>query len=427
MVSGVAIILIIGGILFLQKLVTSCPETSGGPTLADVVADIAVQRAGIELLTNKKNELEQDIAMRRVAMQAAKKKPEKKSEADGRVAFLEERLKMLEKKLTASTQTKAPAAVVVEEEVPAVTVVAEETSAEVVIDPPAASQTAPTVERPIPKPPTREQVMKRIKQTPECIAAVEKGFFKNNFNSQFSQDWFVYMNYLHHLDEGFYVDLGASSWKENSNTWFFDQCLGWKGLCIEADADLAANLRKKRTCTVVHACVSSKAGPMALQAAGIQIGHIVAVSEKTDKGVITQCRTMREILDTHRVRHVDFMSMDIEDSEPAALVTFPDVPEEISIDVILVENEKGDLNRPPCYRSNLLRFPFFNREYTLVNVLGDDIWVKLTSPRMWRLEMVYPRLNPEREKKMRSQYKYNPVYTQPMIDKLLKNPAEKAY
>lgn len=40
------------------------------------------------------------------------------------------------------------------------------------------------------------------------------------------QDWFVYMNYLHHLPMGFYVDLGASSYKLNSNTWFFDVCLG---------------------------------------------------------------------------------------------------------------------------------------------------------------------------------------------------------
>ena len=190
----------------------------------------------------------------------------------------------------------------------------------------------------------------------------------------------MYMNYFHHLSTGFYVDIGASSWKDISNTWFFDACLGWKGICVEADPTLAAALRAHRTCTVVNACVAEKNGTMALLAAGIQIGHVVPVAKKGDKGVVVPCHTMREILDANEVTHIDLLNLDIEDSEAGALATFPE-NDEVTVDVILIENEKGDVTRPPCFRGNVLRFPFFNRQYGLVNLLGDDIWVKLTKPR----------------------------------------------
>ncbi len=59
---------------------------------------------------------------------------------------------------------------------------------------------------------------------------------------------------------------------------------------------------------------------------------------------------MGDILAAHSVTHIDLLSVDIEGSEAAALATFPE-DDEVSIDVILIENERGDLTRPPCFRS----------------------------------------------------------------------------
>ena len=54
--------------------------------------------------------------------------------------------------------------------------------------------------------------------------------------SQYTQDIFVWRNLF--LDNtisgrrGIYVDSGANDYRQLSNTFFFDECLGWHGVCI---------------------------------------------------------------------------------------------------------------------------------------------------------------------------------------------------
>ncbi len=54
------------------------------------------------------------------------------------------------------------------------------------------------------------------------------------------------------------MDIGANNPKELSNTYFLEKCMGWKGICIEADPGLAAVLRAERACTVVNLCADSR-------------------------------------------------------------------------------------------------------------------------------------------------------------------------
>ena len=35
------------------------------------------------------------------------------------------------------------------------------------------------------------------------------------------------------VERGFYIDIGAFHPFKLSNTVFFDQCLGWEGICVE--------------------------------------------------------------------------------------------------------------------------------------------------------------------------------------------------
>jgi len=63
-------------------------------------------------------------------------------------------------------------------------------------------------------------------------------------------DWWTYANvFLKRRAPGVYVDLAAHTYFQNSDTYFFDRCLGWGGLCIEADDAAVTNLR---------ACVTSR-------------------------------------------------------------------------------------------------------------------------------------------------------------------------
>ena len=83
---------------------------------------------------------------------------------------------------------------------------------------------------------------------------------KKSTFSQHDQDVFVWINYLRHLgNNGTYVDVGAYDPHVFSNTAFFDICLGWTGICIEANPSrrpLFLGQTPLRTCQYVDACVS---------------------------------------------------------------------------------------------------------------------------------------------------------------------------
>jgi len=138
------------------------------------------------------------------------------------------------------------------------------------------------------------------------------------FTSQFGQDAYIYRNFFagRPAGGGFYVDVGANAPKELSNTWFFDKCLGWKGICVEASPTRAAQLKAQRGCKVVHNCVWSHEKTLLLSGtdAGSINDHLVAGGTYP-----VLCRTIDDILTAEKVPHIDYFSLDIESAEPQAL------------------------------------------------------------------------------------------------------------
>lgn len=78
--------------------------------------------------------------------------------------------------------------------------------------------------------------------------------------SEHQKDVYIWRNYFAHWAlkgrKGFYVDSGANRHFGGSNTWFFDRCLGWEGLCVEANPEYYANLAKHRSCRLAKMCIS---------------------------------------------------------------------------------------------------------------------------------------------------------------------------
>ena len=101
--------------------------------------------------------------------------------------------------------------------------------------------------------------------------------------SQDTQDVFVWRNLF--LDRtirgerGFYVDSGANDYRKLSNTFFFDKCLGWDGLCVEADPQYHAGIRAHRSCKLVPQCISNSAILMPFKFTRVHVqlarGHVV--------------------------------------------------------------------------------------------------------------------------------------------------------
>ena len=149
--------------------------------------------------------------------------------------------------------------------------------------------------------------------------------------SQFDQDIFVWRNLFAndtaHGTKGFYIDSGANAPRAGSNSWFYDRCLGWDGLCIEPNYGYAYQLRRQRSCKVVSECISDKPSNATFLLAGVG-GHIADAEPETNRSrsvkskvATVPCNTLESMLDRHAEgrRDVDFWSLDVEGHERAAL------------------------------------------------------------------------------------------------------------
>jgi len=79
----------------------------------------------------------------------------------------------------------------------------------------------------------------------------------HRFQGQWGQDRFLMENVFgknKKRGEGVYVDVGASHPYHLSNTAYFDQCLGWRGVCMEPNPRSKPILKALRSCEVVSAC-----------------------------------------------------------------------------------------------------------------------------------------------------------------------------
>ena len=62
------------------------------------------------------------------------------------------------------------------------------------------------------------------------------------------------------LLQGLLVDSGANDFKALSNTFFFDKCLGWDGLCVEPNPAYPRESPAHRSCTLVPEIIAARPG-----------------------------------------------------------------------------------------------------------------------------------------------------------------------
>lgn len=138
---------------------------------------------------------------------------------------------------------------------------------------------------------------------------------------------------------GFFVEAGANDGVSQSNTLYWERFRGWRGLLIEPIPELAARCAKNRPrATTVHAALVAPDYPAATVPmrychlmSVVAGGHGTPEAEEAHlalgrelQGVQTYevaapARTLTSILTEHAVRHLDFLSLDVEGYEAAAL------------------------------------------------------------------------------------------------------------
>lgn len=127
---------------------------------------------------------------------------------------------------------------------------------------------------------------------------------------------------------GYFVEVGANDPEQLSQTYHLER-LGWRGILIEPQPELAARLRARRSAQVFAVACSSPANAgttMVLHLAGIHssFDRNLNISSIRPEGTIeVRVRTLDDILtEAEAPAPIDFLSIDIEGHEIEALDGF---------------------------------------------------------------------------------------------------------
>ena len=183
------------------------------------------------------------------------------------------------------------------------------------------------------------------------------------FNSQHGQDWWIHANWAalglpREHGAGTYVDLATNDPIFRSSTFFLDACLGWKGLCVEANPVHYYHIWQQRSCSLVPACASDTRKRIRFSSnlrepsgGSSRVGKATAVSSSEAPGPssavssdrpsspsshdVIPCDTLSNMLRRSGLRHVDVLSLDVEGHESSVLLGLNF--SEVSFGVILME------------------------------------------------------------------------------------------
>ena len=141
------------------------------------------------------------------------------------------------------------------------------------------------------------------------------------------------------LDGGYFVELGANDGRFQSNTLYYEQIHGWRGVLVEPSPDLCQRCRENRSPRdhiVNAACVSFGYAEMTVRllysnamsvsldvetdigdpAAHAELGRQFLRSDETVFEFQAPARTLNSILlEANAPARIDFLSLDVEGSE----------------------------------------------------------------------------------------------------------------
>jgi FkbM family methyltransferase len=148
-------------------------------------------------------------------------------------------------------------------------------------------------------------------------------------NSRYGEEWIV-RDFFQNRRGGVFVDVGANHYQRESNTYYLETELGWSGIAIDPQIKFAADYRAHRPLTtflpLFVSDVSDREATLYVPSndlvASFDKSFAETESDSSADAVSTRTATLDDILDRHRVREIDFLSMDIELHEPQALKGF---------------------------------------------------------------------------------------------------------
>jgi FkbM family methyltransferase len=213
----------------------------------------------------------------------------------------------------------------------------------------------------------------RLEAIEKLAAMGRKPAYPVEFRSQFGEDAIIWELLDGQLD-GFFIEVGAFDGYNYSVTYALE-CLGWKGLLIEAIPDRFEQCRQRRTHSrVVHSALASKHGGEATfsvteDAFGGMLSyldptssHAKTVSYAKKKSVTVPLTTMNELLKDHQ-GEIDVAVIDVEGGEVPLLAGF-DLHKYKPKVLLIEDNERG---ADPALANYMSMMPYVQVAWLEVN------------------------------------------------------------
>jgi FkbM family methyltransferase len=154
--------------------------------------------------------------------------------------------------------------------------------------------------------------------------------------SQFDEELII-RDFFADRRDGFFLDVGAWHATRSSTTYYLEKHLGWSGIAIDAQKGLAPEWRRYRLRSRFFSyIVTDHSGGMETLYLGgpvssiepthqeklVESGMMPKREAEKQRTVQVETITLDDLLDREGVEEIDFLSMDIEQSEPQALAGF---------------------------------------------------------------------------------------------------------
>jgi len=174
---------------------------------------------------------------------------------------------------------------------------------------------------------------------------------------------YIIRDFFRDRRDGIFLDVGAYHAKEGSNTYRLERDFGWSGVAIDANRTFAPEYSARPRSIFETALVGNEdTGVGALYVTGSDVGVSSTNKQFTEQwGPIARTlaapkRTLDSLLRQHHIERVNFVSMDIELSEPAALQGF---------DIERYRPELVGVEAHPPVRDAILEY-FAHHRYVLI-------------------------------------------------------------
>ena len=176
--------------------------------------------------------------------------------------------------------------------------------------------------------------------------------------------------------DGIFVDIGAYDGITGSNTLYFERALGWSGILVEPVAAHRARAEAVRRTPCLPYAVAARDGAARFIAVEAGFTQMSGLAETYDPALLTrvrndprhreaeievETRTIAQIFAEAGLNRADFVSLDIEGGELAALSAFPFG--ELPVTCWAIENNSGSGDIAALMR---------DRGYELIEFCGPD-------------------------------------------------------